>query len=308
MGRMYPASDDYDLLRQYVETGSDAAFARLVARHTNMVYSAARRQVGPGGLADEVTQATFILLMRKADRLPPGTVIAGWLYKATRYAALNALKAQARRRRHERKAGQMARAQHPTRSPWAQVEPMLDEALARLGPADRDALVLRYLERQSLAQVGRTLGVSENAAHMRVQRAVEKLRGFFSRRGVTMTGAMLGVVISAQASEAAPAGLTTSLGIGALRAADVGRTGPALIADGVTRGLLVGQARTAATTLVAATVVLGFGVLAARTAIDYWPATQDAVVPVRVESSTPPRIAVGGPMDLLPLRATAERP
>ena len=201
---MHLAAEDFELLRQYVERGSESAFADLVARHTDMVYSSAVRQVGRGGMADEVTQAVFILLMRKADRLPPGTVIGAWLFKATRYTSMNALRAQARRRRHEQEAAAMANTRNTPDVGWARIAPMLDEAIARLSPTDRAAIVLRYLERRSLADVGATLGVSENAAHMRVQRATEKMRAFFQRRGMAMTATALGVAIMTSATHAAP--------------------------------------------------------------------------------------------------------
>lgn len=281
---MDQACDDADLLRQYADTGSEAAFACLVARHTDMVYSAARRQVGPGDLADEVTQAAFILLMRKAHRLPRATVVAAWLYKATRYTALNARRAQTRRRRHETKAAHMAHATHTPTQPWIRVEPLLDEAIARLNANDRNAVVLRYLERRSLAEVGHALGISESAAHMRVQRAVEKMRAFFGRRGVTLTAAALGIVLSAQATQAASTTLVASLDVTALKVKGTLPTGPAALADSASRGILLGQVRSAVSIAMAAAVVLGLGVLTADVAIDQWhnrhpPATNDADPP-----------------------------
>jgi RNA polymerase sigma factor (sigma-70 family) len=213
---MHPAADDYELLRQYVERGNEQAFASLVARHTDMVYSAAVRQVGRGGMADEVTQAVFILLLRKADRLPPGTVIGAWLFKATRYTSMNALRAQARRRRHEQEAANMAQSRQTPDVGWAKIAPLLDEAIARLNATDRTAVVLRYLERRSLADVGAALGVSENAAHMRVQRATEKMRQFFQRRGMAMSASVLGMAILASARHAAPAKVAESVSVAAL--------------------------------------------------------------------------------------------
>jgi len=165
---------DQDLLRDYVAGGDEVAFGERVARHADMVYGAAVRQVGRSGLADEVTQAVFILLMRKAARLPEGVVLAAWLHKATRYTALNAIKRENRRRKHERRAAEMAadaRRSEPATTAsaalWKQLSPDLDDGIARLAARDREAVVLRFLELRSFADVARTMGVSEPAAQMR---------------------------------------------------------------------------------------------------------------------------------------------
>ncbi|MGC4030342.1 MAG: sigma-70 family RNA polymerase sigma factor [Tepidisphaeraceae bacterium] len=255
---MADASDDFELLRRYVERHDEAAFARLVTRHTDMVYAAARRQVGAGHLAEEVTQATFVLLMRKADRLPEGTVVAGWLYKAARYAAANALCADLRRRKHERKAAEMAQQQpSPTSSAWANVAPHLDEAIARLRPAERSAVVLRFLERRSMAEVGAAMGVSEHAAQMRVSRALEKMRQFFARRGVAMSATALGVLVISHAAEAAPPGLAASLTVSSLKTANIAPGPTAALADGAACDMAVGQARGILAFAIAACFVIG---------------------------------------------------
>jgi len=218
---MGPASnDDLDLLRQYAQTGSDVAFAQLVSRHSDMVYACAVRQLGGHAGAEEVTQAVFILLMRKAGRISDGTVVAAWLYKATRYTVLNLRKLESRRQRHERRAGEMAMHRTHGISPWADVAPLLDEAINTLKPKDRSAVVLRFLERRSFAEVGAALGVNENAAQMRVQRALSKLRDFFGRRGVVFPIVLLSAVLWANAAEAAPPTLRNALNLERLRTLD----------------------------------------------------------------------------------------
>ena len=216
-GRMADVSDDLDLLRRYANGGDEAAFASLAGRHAGMVYAAALRQARSREAAEEITQAVFILLMRKAGVLPDGTVVAAWLFKATRYTALNAARAMARRRRHERKAARMNTRTPVTAAAWADVRPLLDGAVAGLGPKDRTAVILRYFERRSLAEVGEALGVSENAAQMRVSRALEKLRAFFGRRGVVLTASGIALLLTTNAAEAAPGGVASGLSVASLK-------------------------------------------------------------------------------------------
>ena len=253
--RMADVSDDLKLLRQYAQTASEAVFATLVDRHVGMVYAAALRQARSRDAAEEITQAVFILLMRKAGSMPDGTVLAAWLFKATRYTALNAGRAQARRRRHERKAAWMKSQSSEPTAAWADVRPLLDSAVAALGPKDRAAVILRYFERRSLAEVGEALGVSENAAQMRVSRAVEKLREFFGRRGVALTATGIALLLATNAAEAAPAGVAGGLSVSALKSARV--KSAMSLAGRVSREMVLRQVGRVAAMLVATVLILG---------------------------------------------------
>lgn len=203
--------DDLTLLREYARHHSEAAFGTLVARHVNLVYSVALRQVRDAHLAEEITQAVFIILARKASSLGDKIILSGWLCRTARYAAANALKIQLRRQRREQEAYMQSLVNETANDEaWTQIAPLLDAAMGKLDKKDHDALVLRFFENRSLREVGAALGASEDAAKMRVNRALEKLRHFFSRRGLDSTTAIIAGTISANAIHTAPATLAKS--------------------------------------------------------------------------------------------------
>jgi RNA polymerase sigma factor (sigma-70 family) len=147
----------------------------LVRRRMDFVYSSALRQVGDVHLAEDVAQAVFVLLARKARSVPPEGVM-GWLFNTTRYVARNAMKAEARRRKHERQAGAARLAAGDESAVWERISPDLDHAIASLGRGEREVLLLQYFGGRSLAEVGMSLGISESAAKKRSSRGIEHLR------------------------------------------------------------------------------------------------------------------------------------
>lgn len=202
--------DDVQLLREFAERNSEAAFRTLVERHAGMVHGTAVRLVRDAAVAEEIAQAVFILLARKAPNLSSVTVIAGWLHQTTRYVALESLRAERRRQQHHQEFAAMNDSADSA-AVWNQITPHLDEALHGLGGHDRNALVLRFLEGRSFAEVGTALGTSEAAAKMRVSRALDKLRQALGRRGATVTVAVLLTALSAHAASAAPTALAAQI-------------------------------------------------------------------------------------------------
>ncbi|MBL9169571.1 MAG: sigma-70 family RNA polymerase sigma factor [Verrucomicrobiales bacterium] len=198
------APSDIDLLHDYVRNSSESSFRVLVERHIHMVHALAWRQTGDAHLADDVTQAVFIVLAEKAATIPPDTLIPGWLFRATRFAVANAQRAKVRREYWETKAAEMA-PPHILPPEEERVLPLLNEALEQLPERDRTAILLRFFESKSHQEIGRSLGTSEDGAKMRLSRAVEKLRLIFRKRGVAIPLAALVGLLSAQGAHAAPA-------------------------------------------------------------------------------------------------------
>ena len=211
--------DDMTLVREFAATHSETAFTELVQRHIGLVHSAAVRQAGDAHLAEEITQAVFIILARKAATLGPKTVLAAWLYRTTRYAAADAVKARRRRQLREHAAYMQstfnqtdaAQPDAATADVWAQLAPLLDDALNELGETDRTALVLRYFENQTASEIAAALRLDEGAAQKRVTRALEKLRARLVKRGVTLTAMVIAGAVAANSVQAAPVALVQTI-------------------------------------------------------------------------------------------------
>lgn len=232
--------DDAQLLRRYAREGAEEAFAELVRRHLGLVYgSAVLRVNGNVALAEEVAQGVFVEVAREAERLAEkvggGVALAGWLYVATRNAAANVVRAEGRRVRREQEAfvmsergmdggadglgvGGRGRGGESDEAVWAEVRPELEAVMDELAEKDREAVLMRFFEGRAFGEIGAALRVSEDAARVRVNRALEKMRGLLMKRGVTSTAAALGGLLAGNAAVAAPVGLAASVTAGAVAA------------------------------------------------------------------------------------------
>ena len=277
MGRGATVTDG-ELLRQYSEEDSESAFEELVKRHTDLVYSSALRRVGPD-LAEDVTQAVFVVLARKAHRLGRKnmTNLTGWLFKATRFAALDAVRREARRQAREKSAAeerQMDMEARTTPEKWQEVRPVLDQALDKLNRGDRDAVLLRFFRGATFAEVGETMGISENTATKRVSRALQKLHAFLTRKGIALTMPVLSSLLTVETTEAASPELPGSCVATALAGAGAAATGASvgvlLIADGAMKSMMINQAATVAVAgCVLLTAGAGTAVTASRLTADH---------------------------------------
>ena len=213
---------DSELLRRYAETKSEAAFAELVQRHVNLVYSAALRQVnGDAHLAQDVAQTVFTDLARKAAPLSRGSTLTGWLYTSAHFAAAKIVRTENRRRNREEQFMREPISETAPETDWNKLRPVLDEVMHELKEADREAILLRFFENRPFTEIGGKLGLNENAARMRVERALEKLRGILTKRGIT-TATALASVISANAVQLAPANLAATLTTASILSAGTG--------------------------------------------------------------------------------------
>ncbi|HEY4953155.1 MAG TPA: TIGR03435 family protein [Verrucomicrobiae bacterium] len=247
--------DDIALLRQYTEQNSEAAFAALVTRHINKVYSVAQRHTRNPHSAEEITQAVFIILAKKADKLNQHTMLSGWLYETSRLTAVTFIRSEIRRAQREQEAHMQTLLNETESDVWPQIAPLLDAAMAGLSEVDRHAVVLRFFDGRTMREVGAALGASEDAAKKRVNRAVEKLRGFFTKRGVVLSTAVLTAAISANSVQAAPAVLAKSITAVAMT--------KGIVASGSSLTLIKGALKLMAWTKIKTAVAVGAGILLA---------------------------------------------
>lgn len=224
---------DGELLRRYAELGDEAAFAEVVRRQFGLVYGVACRAAG-GDVhrAQEVAQLVFTDMARKARALAERPVLASWLHTSTRYAAAKLHRAEVRRWKHEQEAGAMKALLREGEEPaaqWERLRPVIDDAVQDLGERDREAVLQRFFAHRGFAEIGASLGVSEDAARMRVDRALGKLRDRLASRGLTSTGAALGALLTEQAMAAAPSVVVASVTSAALAGAGTSAAGTGLI-------------------------------------------------------------------------------
>jgi RNA polymerase sigma factor (sigma-70 family) len=239
--------DDWQLLNDYATRNSEEAFRTLVERYAGMVYHTALRQARDTDAAEEVTQAVFIALAQKASRIPRQMLLYGWLFRAARFAVLNWMRDETCRRRHEQEAMNMEISLqfNEPESVWEQITPHLNDALDRLPNADREVVMSRFFGNKSHKEVAQGLGISEETAKKRLSRALEKLRIFFTRRGVAVPAVALLAAFSACAAQAAPSGLTVTVTAAALAKTGAGAASTFTLAKATLKLIAWAKAKTA---------------------------------------------------------------
>lgn len=251
-------TDDQQLLDRYRREGSRKALDQLIQRHLRLVYSSAVRQLRDPHLAEDVTQAVFLVLMKKADSIRLGVAVGGWLLAVTRRACLDAVRRRDTRQQYEqRAAAERTEAGAALQQDWVYLRDLIDGAMARLSGPDRDAVVLRYFEDRSAAEVGAELGLSEDAARKRASRALDRLRDILLRQGAVLPSGAIGLAIGGYASaETIPATLP-----GAISAAAGGTAAPHVISimNGTVQVMTLAKIKFAAAIGTAAVVVIGIG-------------------------------------------------
>jgi RNA polymerase sigma factor (sigma-70 family) len=255
---------DWDLLQEYVCSKSPAAMETLVRRHLPMVYAVARREMrGDASLAQDIVQGVFLLLMQRAQHISSRVVLAGWLFKVTRFAAADLRKRQARQIRREQEAARMKSALNSSEDDAtdesAAALALLDDAIAALPSGDRDLVALKFLQGRSHLQVGQAMRITENAARQRAHRALQRLRHFLSRRGVSMSSDTIGAMLAAEAAKQTISNPILNQVISALQSGSVeGRS--AAIAKGALHMLRISMLKTVMATGMAVVLVIGGGV------------------------------------------------
>lgn len=248
-------TNDTQLMQRFIDAGDHAAFEELVKRYVNVAYSAAMICLGNEDLAQDACQATFLALAKKANKLPPDLNLGGWIFSTARNLSRNIQRSEIRRiRREQTYVDQMNTS---NTSDWPALAPDIHDILDRLKKPDRDAIILRFFQDKSLAEVGEALGISTDAARMKINRALERMNQQLARKGITSTAAALAAALPAHAALAAPTGLASTISTTVLAS-----TGAALTTSTITGSVLtIMKTKTIIiTAAVAATALVGGGI------------------------------------------------
>jgi len=205
--------ENSQLLRAFAESADHPAFEELVRRYTDLVYSAALRQVGGDTyLAADVTQQVFLALAQNAPALIRHSQLSAWLYTATRFLAAKANRTNLRRQLREQKEYAMQELSRTAIAEpnWEEIRPVIDTAMHELSASDRSTILARYFEGRTIAEVAASSGLSEAALRKRLERALNRLHGRLVRMGITSSAAALGAALTTQSVVAAPVGLASS--------------------------------------------------------------------------------------------------
>ena len=280
--------DDGELLNRYVAAGSEEAFGSLVERNLPLVYSVALRKTNNPSMAEDVTQVVFIILAKKAHEFSKDIILAGWLHRTAYHVSMKVLVKECRRRRREEKAVQMQTIGQD--ADWESLSPVLDDALAQLGEAERSAVVMRYFQNRSFQEVGDALGVSDDTAQKKVSRSVDKLRKIFYRRGVAISTVGFAGLTATRAAQFAPETLAERIIPAALKGTGVSSAVHALLVESIKPVLtlkLVG-AWTAATAAGLAVIAWAAHPIGPHATAAHHPLPQSSEPPLALQQPTAP--------------------
>jgi RNA polymerase sigma factor (sigma-70 family) len=268
---------DGQLLDRFITDGDTAAFEALVRRHGPMVLGVCRRILRDPHDADDAFQATFLVLTRKACSVWPREMVGNWLYGVAHTTALRVKAGNAKRRMRERQVMHMPEPMAAPENPWDDLQPLLDQELARLPDKYRAAIVLCDLEERSRREAARQLKIPEGTVSSRLTTGRRMLAKRLTRRGLVLSGASLAVVLSESALSAC---VPISLVISTVKAATCGVAGTAaaacpisiqvaVLAEGVQRTMLLTKLKIAAAVLLVAALLglsVGIGVYGVQAA------------------------------------------
>jgi len=264
---------DSNLLAQFVKGGSEDAFRKLVEQHSHMVYALCLRQLGNEAMAEDASQSVFVILARKAKsmRIKEGRALSVWLFRTAHFVVSHMKREQARRTKREAEAAELA---NESRIPnkeaqWGEIREYLDSAILSLGTKQQQAIIGYFLEGKTQKKVGEELGCSEDAARMRIDNALRKLRRKLAKKGIAPAAGALTSLLAAEALQAAPAGIAESChaaamaGITGKTAAMAGFTNVHLTAKGAMKMMMWAKAKTVAVACACVVLVGVCGVTAA---------------------------------------------
>jgi RNA polymerase sigma factor (sigma-70 family) len=218
---------DGQLLQRFASGRDEGAFSLLVRRHGTMVLGVCRRVLDNEHDAEDAFQATFLVLARQAQSIRKLESVGSWLYGVAYRISLRARSDAARRRALEEQARTMPQQDPFVEAAWRELRPVLDEEVDRLPPKYRAPIILCYLEGKTNTEAARELGWTKGTVSGRLARARELLRSRLARRGVTVTPALLLILLS---RESLTVTVSSSLVAAAVAAAQLGKAGAAVTA------------------------------------------------------------------------------
>jgi RNA polymerase sigma factor (sigma-70 family) len=256
---------DGQLLECFVSGRDEAAFAALVRRHGPMVWGVCRRVLASHHDAEDAFQATFLVLVRKADSVRPTDRVGNWLYGVAHQTALKARQTAARRKGRERQVAVMPEPAVEGQDLWRELRPLLDQELSRLPDGYRAAIILCDLEGRTQKDAAQSLGVPEGTLSGRLFRGREMLTKRLARRGLTLSGAALAALLSQSAACVPTPTLTATIEAACLTAAGRSAAGvasarAASLAEGALRSTLLTRLAIGALLVLLPVLLCGVGV------------------------------------------------